>query len=311
MDIIHPNEHTFPLLESYVKQYEEKCVLLCSHVRRHCERIYIIVNDASKFQSSLIESSSGSFITKEGVTVANNSEIEKYIMGVIRLDSTLFHCIPNPELFSEEDCNILLSFIKSHMLGKKVKCISGEEKGTSFLAKLCEREGNVAYQVNQYKLMTLKNNIAPSFTPPLLCDDDKIIRCTEKEIEELIYIQHKYLQDEVAPKGRVVNELEVKITLRQILKNQLCLALFNDGIAYSKANTNAIGINWVQLGGVYTHPLFRRNGYAINLVYTICKRALKVHKNIALFVKEKNQAAIDLYKKLGFIQKGIYKIVYF
>ena len=316
MDIIRPDNHTFSLLQSFVEQYEEKCVLLCSHIRRHNDKVYMLVDKEKTSNASFLSLSSsstedmGTFINTEGKTIDSVYSLSD-IKGVIHIGSTLFHCIPDTSCFSREDCEKLVHFIKEHMNDKKVKCISGESKGTSFLAKLCELSGKVIYQENDYKIMTMTHDFREDLTLPSLSDDDKIIRCTEKEVDELFNIQRKYLQDEVAPRGREVNDLEVKMTLRQILKHQLCLALFSDGLACSKANTNAIGINWVQIGGVYTHPFYRRNGYALHLVYTICKRALKVNKKISLFVKEKNQAAIELYNKLGFTSVGLYKIVYF
>jgi predicted GNAT family acetyltransferase len=103
----------------------------------------------------------------------------------------------------------------------------------------------------------------------------------------------------------------VDISLRQILKNQLCFALTSDGDIVAKANTNAIGINCIQIGGVYTHPLYRRNGYAGALVQALCNRALRSGKQPVLFVKEKNMPAFALYQKIGFAECGRYAIAYY
>ena len=116
---------------------------------------------------------------------------------------------------------------------------------------------------------------------------------------------------EVAPSGKLVTDLEAAAQLKSILKDQLCFALWTDGEIVAKANTNAIGFNYVQLGGVYTHPLFRKNYYAWNLVYTICTRVLKSGRKISLFVKEKNNPAHELYQRIGFVQGGKYEIAYF
>ena len=84
-----------------------------------------------------------------------------------------------------------------------------------------------------------------------------------------------------------------------------------DGDIVAKANTNAIGINCVQIGGVYTHPLYRRNGYAGALVQALCNRAVQARRKPVLFVKEKNTPAFNLYQKLGFEECGRYTIVYY
>ena len=119
------------------------------------------------------------------------------------------------------------------------------------------------------------------------------------------------MKEEVAVPGRPLTDAEVDISLRQILKNQLCFALTFDGDIVAKANTNAIGINCVQIGGVYTHPLYRRNGYAGALVQALCNRALRSGKHPVLFVKEKNTPAFNLYQKLGFEECGRYSIAYY
>ena len=119
------------------------------------------------------------------------------------------------------------------------------------------------------------------------------------------------MKDEVAVPGRQLTDAEVDITLRQILKNQLCFSLLCDGEPVAKANTNAIGINCVQIGGVYTHPLYRRNGYAGALVQALCNRATQGGRKPVLFVKEKNTPAFNLYRKLGFEECGRYTIAYY
>lgn len=283
MDIVRPNKHTFSIVSEFLKPYESKCVLLSSYVRRQSEKIYVIV---------------------DGCYIGSVDDI----LGVLYIDSTLFHCIP--DTLALDSMAVLKFFMKlTENGGKKIKCISGEAVGTDYFLNLMKVKEKNAYQVNNYRLMTSSG--FGGFRPEALCDGDELIRCTENEIEELFALQQKYLKEEVAPKGKVISRLEVSMSLRQILKNQLCLAIFSDGEAVAKANTNAIGINWIQIGGVYTHPLFRRNGYAVHLIYSICRRAFRVNRNVALFVKEKNEPAIQLYKKLGFQAHDLYKIAYF
>ena len=137
--------------------------------------------------------------------------------------------------------------------------------------------------------MTLKTN--PNVPPEKLSVDDMIIRFSnvETDVEPLLELQKMYLAKEVAPAGKQISDLETTARLKAILKDQLCFGLMFDEQIVSKANTNAIGYNWVQLGGVYTHPLYRKNYYAWHLVYTICNRIIKSGRNISLYVKEKNQ----------------------
>ncbi|MCR4948721.1 MAG: GNAT family N-acetyltransferase [Treponema sp.] len=190
---------------------------------------------------------------------------------------------------------------------KPVRCISGESAATEFLMQFFD----TAAQVYPYKMMHWKGSCKASTPLSNLSAGEEIIRCTEHDMEILHPLQKDYMKEEVAVPGRKLTDAEVDISLRQILKNQLCLALTFDGEIVAKANTNAIGINCVQIGGVYSHPLYRRNGYAAALVQALCNRALRSHKQPVLFVKEKNMPAFNLYRKLGFEECGQYTIAYY
>lgn len=283
MDIICPSNHDFPLIKAFIKPYEEMCVLLASYVRRRSDKIYVIVKNKEKVLTSLDD-----------------------IIGVLYVDSTLFHCIPNLLLL---DSVYMLKFILKLSKVKKIKCISGEADGTDFFLNLFKVKERKAYQINDYRLMV--STTLPYTVIKPLAKKEHIIRCTENDMDELLTIQRKYIKEEVAPKGKSISDLEVAMSLRQILRGQLCLALFSNNEVVAKANTNAIGIDWIQIGGVYTHPFHRRKGYALHLVCSICRRAVRLNKQVSLFVKEKNIPAIRLYKKIGFDEREYYKIAYF
>lgn len=270
------DKNTFPSAVKFIEQHEEKCIFLASQLRRQTENLYFIQED-------------------------------KTILGVIYVDSTIFHYIPKPESINKPELEkSLIEIIEKEQLN--VKCISGEAQGTELLKEVLKSKLREPYQTNHYKLMTCG---APNNPPEELCNDDQILRCTQDDMEMLFPIQKKYLSEEVAPFGKTVTDAEVSIGLRQILKNQLVLAMQSDGEIVAKANTNAIGINWIQLGGIYTHPLYRRNGYAWQLISALCRRTYKAGKKSALFVKDINVPAMELYKKLGFTNSGLYEICYY
>ena len=265
----------FSLAEQFVIPHEETCVSLSSLVRRKSDKL-VFISDPS---TPLREHSS--------------------ILGILNLDSTIYHCIPAPDLLDAD-------FLKAelpYLMKKPVRCISGEKNATDFLIKIFPDPA----QTYDYKMM----NLPRSPTSPELSGGEEIFRCTEHDMEALHQLQKDYMKEEVYVPGRPITDAEVDISLRQILKNQLCFALTVDGDIVAKANTNAIGINCVQIGGVYTHPLFRRNGYAGALVQALCNRALRSGKRPVLFVKEKNTPAFNLYQKLGFEECGRYTIAYY
>lgn len=279
LKILTPNKNDFPSIINFVSPYESSCVQLCSYIRKNSSNIRVL----SKIDEILPDS----------------------ILGILYFDRTIFHCIPEKNL-PLIDQQLLLSALCNSI--KRIKCVTGNSSSTDFLISLIKQKFSNPYQVNHYNLMTASSISNP---PEPLYNDDQVIHCTENDLEALLPLQKQYLQEEVAPPGREISDLESQIGLRQILKNQLCVALSSDGEIVAKANTNAIGINWIQLGGVYTHPLFRRNGYAWHLISAICRRTTYAGKSTALFVKDINVPAIELYKKLGFSKTGTYTIAYF
>lgn len=269
----------FPLLETFILPYEHFCVQLASFIRRKEKDLYVI------FKSSPLPE----------------------IWGIIYLNKALFHCLPF--LKTEEDLNSFSPVLNDFLEDKKIKTIIGTKTQTELLLKTPVLKAKNLNQKNFYTLMTLQT--LPPDPPAPFNPCDEIKRCTEYDLENLLDLQKKYLIKEVAPAGKKVTDLECSLGLKEMLKNQLVLALTSDGEIVSKANTNAIGINWVQLGGVYTHPLYRNNYYAWHLIRVLCYRIMKTQKSVCLFVKEKNTPASNLYKRMGFSEKEGFEIVYF
>ena len=304
MQIISVNERTFSLAQSYLLPIEQKCVFLSQLVRKHSPDIYIILD---KNPDNLNNSDKSSQL----INLQN-------VLGVFYLNKSLFHCFKDTSKVNIADFTPLFYEILTQNQAS-IKNISGEKDGTDFFLEVIRnlsenpdstftKKFNVK-QINDYKLMVLPHQQFQDSQK--LYNDDFIMRCTENDMENLFEIERNYLQDEVAVRGQKVSDAEVSMRLRQILKNQLYFALISDDRIVSKAYTNAIGKNWIQIGGVYTLFQFRQNGYAALTVSTLCKRILQANKNISLFVKTKNLPAQQLYQKIGFTFHSDYKIVYF
>ena len=304
MQIISVNERTFSLAQSYLLPIEQKCVFLSQLVRKHSPDIYIILDKNP-------DNSNNSDKSSQLINLQN-------VLGVFYLNKSLFHCFKDTSKVNIADFTPLFYEILTQNQAS-IKNISGEKDGTDFFLEVIRnlsenpdstftKKFNVK-QINDYKLMVLPHQQFQDSQK--LYNDDFIMRCTENDMENLFEIERNYLQDEVAVRGQKVSDAEVSMRLRQILKNQLYFALISDDRIVSKAYTNAIGKNWIQIGGVYTLFQFRQNGYAALTVSTLCKRILQAHKNISLFVKTKNLPAQQLYQKIGFTFHSDYKIVYF
>ena len=283
MQIVEAATFDFSLFQAFLAPRESECVTLCSYVRKKkLEKMYVIEGGPS----------TGSETTKP--------------LGLFYLDKTLLYCIPDAEKIEG-----LVPALTEFLRGKPVSCLNGEAAAGQIILQALKNLNCIPYQTNHYELMTLETSPLPP--PEALSCDDEIKRCTspENDVEVLLGLQKMYMSKEVAPAGKQVTDLEASAQLKTILKDQLCFALWSDGEVVSKANTNAIGFEYAQLGGVYTHPLFRKNYYAWNLVYTICTRIIKSGRKISLFVKEKNNPAHTLYERIGFMDAGKYEISYF
>lgn len=285
LKIIPIQKQNFYLAEQFILQKEEQCVSLSSFVRRRSENLFFVIEGKELFSVN-------------------------QIVGIFYLNNTFFHFFPEiTKIQNPVFINQFIDFLKINNL--KIKSVNGEKNSTQIFLNIL-KEINSPYQINNYNLMTLnfaEQKKLPS--PNQMFNDEHIIRCTQNDMENLFLLEKKYLVEEVLPFNRKITDIEVTLNLRRILKNQLCFALVSDGEIVSKANTNAIGLNFVQLGGIYTLPQYRQNGYARQTVCALCRRIFYAKKNVALFVKEKNYAAAALYNSLNFRTVGQYIIAYF
>ncbi len=270
-------------IKAFLMPWEHSCVTLCSNVRKKKEGIYVI---------------------KDPSTGSGTGDT---ILGVLFVNKTLLYCIPKADSYEKQLLDLLTDFLKD----KAISCINGETRAGDLILQALKNLDHSPYQTNHYNIMILESQPLPP--PESLSCDDEIKRCSspQNDIENLLGLQKMYMSKEVAPAGKQVSDLEASAQLKSILKDQLCFALWTDGEVVAKANTNAIGFEYAQLGGVYTHPLYRKNYYAWNLVYTICTRVIKSNRKICLFVKEKNNPAQQLYQRIGFTQQGKYMIAYY
>ena len=285
MQIIPAEQLPPAFIQNFLSPHEKMCVQLSSYVRKNRGDIYAIKD--------------------------NDDEV----CGVFYAKGTLLHCIPNFSAHAAEITQVLGNFLLTH----PVKCVNGELTVSESLKALVQSTqvsvpaAGHQPQTNRYKLMCLSpaDQLTPPPEPLQPCDEIRRMANPEHDAEILFDLQKHYIMEEVAPAGKTTSDLEINVILKQILKNQICLTLFSDGEPVAKANTNAIGWNCVQLGGIYTNPLYRRNSYAHHLVYSLCSRILRTGRTVTLYVKEKNTPALELYKKLGFKECGSYSITYF
>ena len=84
----------------------------------------------------------------------------------------------------------------------------------------------------------------------------------------------------------------------------LAYGIRREGRIVAAAGTHFVSHRWSLIGGVYTAPRFRRQGYAAALTSAVTQEALRQSDQVGLMVVYTNQAAIRLYENLGY-RKGV------
>ena len=79
----------------------------------------------------------------------------------------------------------------------------------------------------------------------------------------------------------------------------------------AKAGTNAVGISYAQIGGVFTIHEMRNRGIAGELMRVLILDLEKTDRHPCLFVKKDNRPAKSLYESLGFTYRDDFQIAYF
>ena len=291
---------------AFLAKYERTCVSLIEHVRRGESDIFSIEGDARE------------------------------TLGVISVKSRMLLCVPNAR--SLQNDKAFCSSLKVFLSDKKISCVNGEAEASHLIMKIFTELGRTPLHINEYALMTLseaalKNlktkegryasvsegqqtliarHTARAAGEKAYCEQFKIVRCGIKDADALMPLQLAYEAEEVLPPCRTQNSAVTRKNLERILKTEYVLALQNSrGETAAKANTNAIGIRWAQIGGVYTAPDFRRKGCASLLVETLAEKIVASNRLPVLYARNGNEGAQKAYSAIGFTKTGGFTIAYY
>jgi len=239
---------------------------------------------------------------------------DKEFIGILVLAAhgVLLHC------FTKEITADIAKYIKNNFL-KHTNPLSvmGEKNISIYLEQLInESLSLVPARFENYKLLTLKTK--PS-APNLFCtraSDNlntklEFIKPQIEDAELLCPMEIEYNESEVlAPGVKASHESCLKL-LKKRINNHALYAVKKDGKYIAKAGINASGFRWNQIGGVFTIPEYRNSGVGAANMMVLTNDCFQYKKKCALFVKIKNPAARQMYKKIGFTESCDFRISYF
>ncbi|MBI9103387.1 MAG: GNAT family N-acetyltransferase [Spirochaetales bacterium] len=171
--------------------------------------------------------------------------------------------------------------------------------------------GRIKESVN-YRLMSqtrlIKDNEKDK--EQLKRDGLTIRRATVADAQLLFPLQQAYELEEVIMDPATFSPLLCMENLRKQLKNEIIFLAEMYGVPIAKAGTNARGLYYAQLGGIYTIPAHRSKGFSQVLVQHLIKELNRLNLSTCLFVKPENTPAISVYKKCGMDDIGDFRISY-
>ncbi|HET7436730.1 MAG TPA: GNAT family N-acetyltransferase [Thermoanaerobaculia bacterium] len=92
--------------------------------------------------------------------------------------------------------------------------------------------------------------------------------------------------------------------IRELVDKKRSIIRVVEGHIASKCEFSAVSNDAVQLMGVWTHPKFRRRGFAAETLREVCGHLFRRGKTVTLFVNDFNRPALVLYENLGFTRIG-------
>ncbi len=131
------------------------------------------------------------------------------------------------------------------------------------------------------------------------------------DVDKLLGIELDYQREEVLINDRKIDENFFRALLEKYIRRSCLYTIKMSDKYLAKATISAVGVNCLQIGGVYTVPRHRNKGLGAALLQALIGDSRNNNKTFVLFVKSKNMPARNMYKKLGFKNYCDFRITYF
>ena len=217
----------------------------------------------------------------------------------------IFHCLPDAHSAARAE---LLRALTAFFRGQKNRDlfnIIGEENGTELIRQAIAAAWGKTTRHEQAYVLLEKIGATEQV------DSSDCVRCVPEMIEALLPLQIAYEREEIFWEGEPYNPNVTRLAFLRALRTQQVFALVKNGRYVAKGGTNAQGKRYAQLGGVFTVPSERKKGYATELLRHVTQALHRQGKDIVLFAKKDNVAALRLYEKIGCKNVGSFEIVYY
>ena len=168
-----------------------------------------------------------------------------------------------------------------------------------------------------YSLFTGESSVIPEYIDKYLNKKDreflmqfKTRKALPSDINKLMPNRIAYELEEVVLNPSHFNETACRNRYLKTISDETVIYAEAGGKPAASCCISSSGINWGQIGGVYTKPEYRSKGLSAMLMAEIAGQSSMQKKDLMLFVKKDNKAALTLYKNCGFDKKGEYRITY-
>lgn len=128
---------------------------------------------------------------------------------------------------------------------------------------------------------------------------------TPRDLEQLVPACAAMHREEVGIDPLDRDPAGYRERIRELIERRRSIIRVLDGQIASKCEFSAVTDDAVQLMGVWTHPRFRRTGYARETLREVCGHLFRKARNVTLFVNDFNAPAIGLYEGMGFRRIGV------
>lgn len=282
-------DQELPVLLDFLKPLEPFCVNLTSRL-------------AEKLPSGR---KAVTFMARSGHIIRKNELVPDDILAAVMITSTgLFIPAHAPDTsFTPGQVKKLLDHV--YRSYRKIYCLVGADDAVrQYEPVLREKiDTRISYHLmkREYKVPVPSDTYSP---------DLGIHRLTLNDVPEVFQLEKAYQYEEVLVHPERFSPAAHMIHFRRQLSNQTILFAEIDGRPVAKAATNAVGLHYSQIGGVFTSPEYRGRGIARSLMIELLQDIRSRGRGSVLFVKKTNEPAVKLYRRLDFSIIGEYTISY-